>query len=123
MAAVILLTVIYFSPLIKKFLASHVHSGHGTEVVEVASNETLDIEVFTRSTAGAKFTILEEKKEICPTVEVKHHGTEDTMEPPTFKKITSERIQGPRKVKIKADSNAGRFSRHNYLLVFYHYKR
>lgn len=87
-------------------------------------SETLDIEVFTRSTAGAKFTILDDhKKELCPTVEVKHNGTDDTSELPTSAKITSIRIEGPRKVKIKADSNAGRFSRHNYLLVFYHYKK
>lgn len=100
------------------------NSGHGTEVVEVAASETLDIEVYTRSTAGAKFTILDDaKKEVCPTVEVKHGGTDDTSEPPTFQKITSNRIEGPRKVKVRADSNAGRFSRHNYLLVFYHYKK
>jgi len=89
----------------------------------VGPNENLDIEVYTRSTAGAKFTIMEDKTELCPSVEVKHTGTDDPTEKPTWRKITSSRIQGPRKVKVKADSNAGRFSRHNYLLVFYHYAK
>jgi len=83
----------------------------------------LDIEVFTRSTAGAKLTILEDKTEMFPPAEVKHTGTDDVTETPTSKMITSSRIEGPRKVKIKAESHAGRFSRHNYLLVFYHYKK
>ena len=80
--------------------------------------------MYTRSTAGGKFQILnnESKAEICPVVEVKHFGTEDVTEKPTSKKITSKHIEGPLNIKIKVDSNAGRFSRQNFLLVLYHYK-
>lgn len=100
-------------------------SGHGSEVIDVEAGESLDLDVWTRSTAGAKFSVTDatSKQEICPSVEVKHNGTEDVTEIPTTGKITPCRIDGPRKVKVKADSNAGRFSRHNFLLVFSHYKK
>lgn len=82
--------------------------------------------MWTRSTAGAKFSVTDAstKVEICPPVEVRHGGTDDVTEMPTTGKITppGSRIAGPRKVKIKADCNAGRFSRHNFLLVLSHYK-
>jgi hypothetical protein len=94
--------------------------------VDIAEGETLDIDVWTRSTVGAHFSVTDAntKHEICPATEVRHTGTDDVTEIPTSGKVTkASRIVGPRKVKIKADSNAGRFSRHNFLLVLSHYKK
>lgn len=93
--------------------------------MDIAEGESLDIDVWTRSTAGAKFSVTDAntKQEICPTIEVKHGGTEDVTEIPTSGKLTPAHIDGPRKIKVKADCNAGRFSRHNFLLVLSHYKK
>ena len=79
------------------------------------------MEVWTRSTAGAAFSIVDhndKKKTILPKVEVKHTGGEDENAHPTCCKVTIERIAGPVHIKLKADSHAGRFSCHNYLAVF-----
>ena len=81
----------------------------------------MEITVYTHSTAGAKFTLTDAdtKAVIGATpVEVIHPGTEDTSEPPSSKVISMTKITGPVKIKVKADSNANRFSMHNYLLAF-----
>jgi hypothetical protein len=98
--------------------------GHSSETIELKEGEAIEIVVYTRSTAGAKFclTNTETKQDLTTGTEVKHTGTgEDVHELPTHISITTEKIQGPVKLKIKADSHAGRFSRNDYLLVFYLY--
>jgi hypothetical protein len=97
-------------------------SHHGSEVIEVKEGETLEISVYTHSTSGAKFSLTDTDKKTPldggEQVEVMHTGTEDPLENPSSKKITLVPISGPINVKVKADSNASRFSTHNFLLVF-----
>jgi len=96
-------------------VVSRVGSGHGSESIEVPSGQCVTISVFTRSTAGAKFSIHDSstKSEVVSSIEVKH---DDSALPTTS--TLAEDIKGPVSLKVKADSNAGRFSTHNYLLVF-----
>lgn len=98
--------------------------GHGSEVIDVEGGQSLTVKVFTRSTAGAKFTIQDSnlKTDLCPAVEAKHSGTDDPNEMPSSQVLTPTRLVGPLKVKVKADSNTGRFSRQNFLIVFSFYK-
>jgi hypothetical protein len=83
----------------------------------------LDITIYTRSTAGAKFTVTDVNHTQAPWVEnfeVKHHGTDDISETPSHISITGadKKIVGPQQVKVKADSHAGRWSTNNFLVVF-----
>lgn len=99
-----------------------IFSGHGSEVIEVKEGETVEISVYTHSSSGAKFSLTDTDQK-SPLdggvpVEVMHLGTDDPLENPTSKKITTAPISGPVKVKVKADSNASRFSTHNFLLVY-----
>jgi hypothetical protein len=100
------------------FIFSH----HGSEVIEVKAGETLEISVYTHATSGAKFALTDTDQKTPldggQQVEVMHTGTDDPLENPTSKKITNAPISGPINVKVKADSNASRFSTHNFLLVF-----
>lgn len=99
-------------------------SGHASEIIDVAAGEEVEIQVFTRSLPGGKFHITnaDTKADLAPIVEVKHTGAGDETERPTHETITTERIKGPLKIKVKGDSNAGRFSRQNFLVVFFHFK-
>jgi hypothetical protein len=100
-------------------------SGHGSEVFELAAGESCEIAAFTRSTDGAKFALTnaDTKATLIENVLVVHTGTDDVAELPTSLPVSKDRIQGPMKLKVKADSNAGRFSTHNYLLVCTIYKK
>lgn len=84
--------------------------------------ERLEISVYTRSTAGAKFCLTDAnaKNHFVDNVTVVHQGTGEDNEKPTAIVLNepSALIQGPTKVKVKADSSGSRFSTHNYLLVF-----
>lgn len=97
-------------------------SGHGSETVDLLDGESVEVSVYTRSTSGAKFTITEStgKTVFVDKVEVKHFGSGDAdKEVPTSVVLNKDNlIKGPCKLKIKADSDASRFSTHNYLLVF-----
>lgn len=80
----------------------------------------MEVFVYTRSTAGANFSIHDNDKKI-PLVEnvmVKHTGTADVTETPTATKLTTKPVEGPITIKVKADSGASRFSTQNYLVVF-----
>ena len=81
----------------------------------------MEITVYTRSVAGAKFTVTDANHSKAPWVEnfeVKHHGTDDVSETPTHEMITKEKIIGPASVKVKADSNGGRWTSYNFLISF-----
>lgn len=99
-------------------------SGHASELFDIPAGEEVEIQVFTRSIPGGKFHLsnADTKHDLAPVAEVKHLGKGDETEMPTHGVITKERIKGPVKLKIKADSNAGRFARQNFLVVFQHYK-
>ena len=95
-------------------------SGHGSEVVKVGERESLEIAVYTRSTAGATFSLHDTDKKFAlfENLTVKHNGTSDHSEIPTSAALTKETIQGPINIKVKAHSKGSRFSTHNFLLVF-----
>lgn len=95
--------------------------GHGSETVDVQPDETLEVKVYTRSTAGATFTLMDENKTttFVDSVDVTHAGPTDADTAlPTNIVLNEGAISGPIRLKIKADSKASRFSTHNYLLVF-----
>lgn len=56
-------------------------------------------------------------------MEVQHTGGESLSDMPTCKKYTETKLAGPLSLKLKADSNAGRFATHNFLAVFAVYKK
>jgi hypothetical protein len=97
-------------------------SGHGSETVDVNAGELLEVSVYTRATAGALFSLTDanSKKQYTDDVSVQHQGdgVDDNELPTSVILNTGKLIQGPCKVKVKADSKGSRFSTHNYLLVF-----
>lgn len=96
-------------------------SGHGSKVIDVLANESVQVSVFTRSLSGATFTLTDSegtKAQLSGEVLVKHAGTDDENEIPTSTIINTEMIKGPVKLKVKADSLGSRFSTINFLLVF-----
>ena len=95
--------------------------GHGSEVVTVPAGFELLVTVHTRSTAGGNFSLhnADSKDTLHAPVLVKHNGTDDPSERPTHANLNEHnKISGPIKVKVKVDSNAGRFSTQNFLMVF-----
>ena len=78
----------------------------------------MEVSVYTRGTTGAVFSIFDENKNpILSDIDVTHVGPTDDHSPPTCKKITSSRIQGPVNLKIKGESKGSRFSPENFLVV------
>jgi len=109
-----------------KKLDSHMLYLRGSDTIQLQleAGDFVEVEVWTRSTAGAGFTIvdgIDKKKVYNEKVEVKHAGAGKDTEMPTSITLNKERIAGPKALKIKVDSNAGRFATHNYLLVFKFY--
>lgn len=96
--------------------------GYGSETIEVGAGESLEVQVFTRSTTAAVFTLLKEdgKTPYGPSVEFKHTGSGGDDEMPSKTVINPDSaIVGPAKVKVKADSKGSRFSSIEFLVVFY----
>lgn len=98
--------------------------GHGSASVEVKAGEALEIHGYTRSLAGATFSVTaadhSKKKgahEYVKAVEVKHN-TDDELKPPTCVQVTSSRVVGPAHLKVKLDSHGGRFSSERFLVAF-----
>ena len=98
------------------------NSGHGSCTYTIEAGEELNVSIYTRSTSGAKFTVCDANHNKAPWVEnfeVKHLGTDDVSETPSHMSLTgSNNITGPQHVKVKADSNGGRWSSTTYLVVF-----
>jgi len=93
---------------------------HDSVVVTLNPNESMEIIVFTRSTAGATFNVEDADKKkgaFAQKVLVKHTGG-DSLEDdlPTRVSIATD-LKGPCKIKIKADSLGSRFSSENFLVV------
>jgi hypothetical protein len=90
---------------------------------DVSYGEELEVSVYTRSVAGAKFTVEDPTSKLAAPwasdVAVKHAGSgEDPEEIPTHKAITSTKITGPASVKVKAESIGSRWTTQNFLVVF-----
>jgi len=94
---------------------------NGSYSVEVPAGGELEVKVYTRAPAEATFSIVDETNKSTVFVKgvvVKHTGGASEIDQPTSVLITSERISGPAKLKIKVDSKGGRFSAiGNYMLA------
>lgn len=86
-------------------------SGHST--VDVPQGGEMEVKVFTRAATEVSISIVEENNKsnvLAPGVAVKHTGGQGENDKPTSVQITTERIKGPIKARIKIDSSGGRFS-------------
>ena len=87
----------------------------------------MEIKAYTRSKLGAKFTLTDADHSHDPWVnllEVKHTGGESLDDLPSVQSITpAKKISGPANIKVKADSNAGRFSTQNFMIFFSVYRK
>jgi hypothetical protein len=95
--------------------------GNGSNVLELREGESAQVSVYTRSNAGASFTLsdADSKKVFVENVEVKHLGSEDVSEPSSMFVLNPNTvIKGPLQLKLKAVSNAGRFTTNNYLIAY-----
>lgn len=109
-------------------LESHMVYLRGSDTIpfQLEAGDFVEVEVWTRSTAGAGFTIvdgIDKKKVYNAKVEVKHAGSGKDTEMPTCVTLNKERLAGPKAIKVKVDSNAGRFSTNNYLIVIKFYDK
>mmetsp|Transcript_10782 Transcript_10782/g.16960 ORF Transcript_10782/g.16960 Transcript_10782/m.16960 type:complete len:452 (-) Transcript_10782:155-1510(-) len=98
--------------------------GHGSVTYEVAEGDEVAIEVYTKSTSGAKFTVCDayhKAPDWVTAFEVKHKGDDDATTIPTKETITQQKIKGPASIKVKADSNGGRWTTYNFLVAFLTY--
>lgn len=96
--------------------------GHGSSTTDVSEGEELEIQIWTTSSPGAAFTITHPHSKNPPVVapvDVKHNGSER----PSHQTITTTHIAGPTKIKVKADSHAGRFTTENFLVVYRFYNK
>ena len=93
------------------------HRGHGSEVMDVPAGESVEIQVYTRSTSGGVFSLHDNTKKtaIESEIQVKHDGQGEAT---CMVKLSRKSIPGPISIKVKADSNASRFSTQHFLLVF-----
>jgi hypothetical protein len=100
--------------------------GHGSVTHEISEEEEVEVTIYTRSPAGAKFTITDVKHGHAPWVEnyeVKHDGSVEADAMPSLDLVTKQKIPGPHNIKVKADSNGGRWTTHNFLVVFSVYRK
>lgn len=86
--------------------------------MEIAAGESLEISVYTRSNAGATFSVVEAdtKSVLVEAADVTHSGEGDS--PLSVQLNNGQPMKGPLKLKIKAESKGSRFSTNNYMLVF-----
>lgn len=98
--------------------------GHGSEVIDVPDGMAVQVTVFTRSTSGAAFQLMDaDSKTVVQSQSVEViHGDEKSIAPTRHILNPDEKVKGPIKLKVKADSNASRFSTHYFLLAFAFYK-
>jgi hypothetical protein len=78
----------------------------------------MEVSIYTRSTAGATFTITDVNGKIplVDGIEVTHPDASNDL-PTCIKLNESKPFVGPMTLKIKADSMGSRFSSHNYMIV------
>jgi len=87
-------------------------------VVDIAAGEKVDISVFTRSTYGATFQVLDaSKKVVVLDVDVIHTGGADPDKDAPTKVTLSTGLAGPGKFKIKGSSKVSRMTSDNFFIV------
>mmetsp|Transcript_20730 Transcript_20730/g.48086 ORF Transcript_20730/g.48086 Transcript_20730/m.48086 type:complete len:434 (+) Transcript_20730:153-1454(+) len=93
--------------------------GSGSESVEVPSGMSVQTTIITRSTSGALFTLTDsDTKEVLSQKEIEVIHKDEKLPLPTRVLLKEEKIKGPVKLKVKAISNASRFTTHNFLIAF-----
>lgn len=96
-------------------------SGHNSQTLEVGAGESVTITIYTRSTAGAVFSLHDNKQKTMlkdGVVAMDRSEQEDDPVETRMTVLTETAIAGPASLKIKVDSKAGRFTTQNYFLVF-----
>lgn len=90
--------------------------GHGSDSFEVGPGDSVEISVYTRSTSGATFSIVDadSKQPYVEGIKVVSPSEDEK----SVVLLTEKAITGPAKLKIKGDSLGSRFSSHNFMLVF-----
>lgn len=97
------------------------YRGSASATMEITEGESLEIIIWTRSTVGAKFSIVDQDKNLpnwVTDMEVKHTGGSEPSDKPSEITLTKARIVGSAKIKVKASSNAGRFTSNNFLVAW-----
>jgi hypothetical protein len=97
------------------------YRGSSSAITEISEGEFLDVIIWTRSTIGGVFRVTDQEKKLPDWVndfEVKHCGGSDAHDKPSEFKLTTRRIAGPAKIKVKASSLAGRFTNNNFLVAW-----
>ena len=94
-------------------------SGSGSHKVDIDVGEEVEVSIWTRSKAGAKWSIKDDDKTtLVEDVEAKHNGGDEPSDKPTQTILTKERISGPCSLKVSAISNGGRFTSERFLVAF-----
>jgi len=94
--------------------------GSSSIMVPLKANEKMEIIIFTRSTSGGKFTVVDADNNDSVLFEaknVKHTGGSDLKVDPPTRVTIAENVQGPCKVKVKVVSASGRFSSGGSFLI------
>lgn len=96
--------------------------GHGSETIEVPDGMSVQVTIITRSPSGAVFSVTnaDTKEVLAKDKEVIHK--DEAMTIPTRLVLHEDKIKGPMKLKVKADSKASRFTTHNFLIAFSFFK-
>ncbi len=88
----------------------------------IGADEEADVWIYTRSTTGADFSIVDEyKKELVPSTHAKHpSGVDDVNDAPSrFHLTVTGKIRGPKTIKVKAKSGSMFSYTEKFLVVTY----
>ena len=96
------------------------NSGSGSITYDIIPDEELEVSIYTRSNAGAEWTVSDAKNKRGTTwvsgIETKHVG-DDLKVMPTHVKLTKANIKGPCSIEVKAKSHGGRWTTEKFLVV------
>lgn len=97
--------------------------GSGSITYDIISGEELEVSIYTRSVAGAKWAVSDAKNKHGTTyvgdVLTKHTSGDEAMSlPPLHVQLTKANIKGPASIKLKAESLGSRWSSERFLVVF-----
>lgn len=94
--------------------------GSSSITYDIFPDEELEVSIYTRSKAGAEWTVSDAKNKRGTTwvsgIETKHVG-DDLKVMPTHVKLTKANIKGPCSIEVKAKSHGGRWTTEKFLVV------
>lgn len=88
--------------------------------ITIGANEEADIWIYTGSTNGASFQVLDEnKRDLTPVMTAKHTADAADNTPTKTHLTATGKISGPLNVKVKGTSDSGGYfsSAENFLVV------